>query len=74
MQNVVFVDSNNQPIASYSMDAPRIGELVGINGQGFSVNSVRYYLYANGAVRVAVVLAPLPAPQALLQHYEDLRV
>jgi len=66
-------DSNNQPIASYSMDVPRVGELVAVNGQGFSVNSVRYYLYAGGAVRVGVVLVPLAAPQALLKHYDELR-
>ena len=73
MQTVTFVDTQNQPMGTISMDVPRMGELVALNGQGFSVTAVRYYIYpATNAVRAVVVLVPLASSASIQQHYDEL--
>jgi hypothetical protein len=73
MQAVTFVDAQQQPIATYNMDVPRVGDSVLLNGQAGNVQAVRFLLYPNGAVRVAVIVTPLmSAGDAMMQHYNSL--
>jgi hypothetical protein len=73
MQVVTFVDTQNQPMGTISMDVPRVGESVAMNGQGFSVTAVRYFIYpGSNAVRAAVLLVPLASSASIQQHYDDL--
>jgi hypothetical protein len=73
MQAVTFVNAQLQPIATYNMDVPSVGDSVVLNGQAGNVQAVRFLLYPNGAVRVAVIVTPLMAAgDALVQHYNSL--
>jgi hypothetical protein len=73
MQAVTFVDAQLQPIATYNMDVPRVGDSVVLNGQAGNVQAVRFLLYPNGAASAAVMLTPLmSAGDAMVQHYNSL--
>jgi len=72
MQNVVFVNSQNQPIASASMDVPRNGEQVVMGSQRFVVAAVRYFIYPNNIVHPVVLLAPATSDALVSEHYEKL--
>jgi hypothetical protein len=74
MQNVVFVNALNQPLANGSTDVPRNGEQVIIGNQGFVVAAVRYYVYQGGVVHAVVVLQPITSEAAVLEHYQKLAV
>lgn len=68
MQNVIFVDAQNQQLASATMDVPRNGEQVILGQQMFAVSGVRYFVYPNNVVHVAVLLTPNISGQALQEY------
>jgi hypothetical protein len=72
MQNVVFVNAQNQPLASGSTDVPRNGEQVIIGNQGFVAAAVRYYVYPNNIVHAVVMVAPAASDTLVLEHYQRL--
>lgn len=68
MQNVVFVDTQNQQLASATMDVPRNGEQVVLGQSMFTVSGVRYFVFPNNVVHVAVLLTPNISGQALQEY------
>jgi len=73
MQAVTFVDSQNQPLATFNMDVPRVGDSVVLNGQPGTVQAVRFFLYpANNTARAVVLLVPAVSGEAMVQHYNSL--
>jgi hypothetical protein len=68
MQNVVFVDSQNQQLAAATMDVPRSGDQVVLGQQVFTVSAARYFVYPNNLVHVAVLLTPNISEAALADY------
>jgi hypothetical protein len=54
------------------MDVPRIGEQVAIEGGGFTVALVRYYISPGPVVRAAVLLTPVAAETVGSQYHQEL--
>lgn len=72
MENIVFVNSANQQIASASMDVPRVGEQVIVANQLYSVTGVRYFLYPGNVIRTAVLLTQSAPNTAISELYSRL--
>jgi hypothetical protein len=72
MQSVVFVDAQNQQLAGANMDVPRIGEQVALGEQMFAVSGVRYFVYPNNVVHVAVLLTPNMSSSALADYSKSM--
>jgi len=72
MENIVFVNSANQTIASASMDVPRTGEQVIVANQLYSVAGVRYFIYPGNVIRTAVLLTPAAQNAATSELYRQL--
>lgn len=73
MQLVTFVDAQSQPLATFNMDVPRVGDSVVLNEQAATVQAVRFFLYpANNTARAVVMLVPLASSDAMLRHYNSL--
>ncbi|MBA3912913.1 MAG: hypothetical protein H0X25_03435 [Acidobacteriales bacterium] len=73
MQFVTFVNNQNQPVATFNMDVPRVGDSVVLNSQPGVVQAVRYFLYPqNNTARAVVLVVPQASPESLLEHYNAL--
>lgn len=73
MQNVTFVNSQNQVIATASTDVPRSGEEVVIANQRSAVAAVRYFVYPGGVVHAVVLLVPAASDAAITAHFQNIK-